>query len=101
VARAIATEPRYLLYDEPTTGLDPVTVTMVDRLILRMRDEIGVTSLVITHDMESAYRISDHVAMLHKGRIRTMGSPEDIRSSRDPVVRGFIEGRPELWEEPS
>jgi phospholipid/cholesterol/gamma-HCH transport system ATP-binding protein len=99
VARAIAVEPRYLLYDEPTTGLDPVTVTMVDRLILRMRDELGVTSLVITHDMDSAYRISDRIAMLHQGRIRTVGSAEDIRSSEDPVVRGFVEGRPELWEE--
>jgi phospholipid/cholesterol/gamma-HCH transport system ATP-binding protein len=64
-----------------------------------MRDELGVTSLVITHDMDSAYRISDRIAMLHQGRIRTVGSAEDIRSSEDPVVRGFVEGRPELWEE--
>ena len=99
VARAIALEPRYLLYDEPTTGLDPLTVTMIDRLVLQMRDELGVTSLVITHDMDSAYRISDRIAMLHEGRVRTVGTPEEIRASEDPVVKGFIEGKPELLEE--
>ncbi len=99
VARAIALKPRYLLYDEPTTGLDPVTVSVIDRLVVRMRDELGVTSLVITHDMESAYRISDHIAMLHRGRIRAVGTPDEIRNTDDPVVRGFIEGKPELWEE--
>jgi phospholipid/cholesterol/gamma-HCH transport system ATP-binding protein len=100
-ARAIATQPRYLLYDEPTTGLDPVTVTVIDRLIMRMADELGVTGVVITHDMESAYRISDRIAMLHGGRVRTAGTPEEIRSSQDPVVKGFIEGRPELLEKAS
>jgi phospholipid/cholesterol/gamma-HCH transport system ATP-binding protein len=100
-ARAIATQPRYLLYDEPTTGLDPVTVTVIDRLIMRMADELGVTGVVITHDMESAYRISDRIAMLHGGRVRTLGTPEEIRSSQDPVVKGFIEGRPELLEKAS
>jgi phospholipid/cholesterol/gamma-HCH transport system ATP-binding protein len=99
VARAIALEPNYLLYDEPTTGLDPITVTVIDRLILQMRDDLGVTSLVITHDMDSAYRISDRIAMLHRGRVRTVGTPDEIRASEDPVVRGFIEGRPELLEE--
>jgi phospholipid/cholesterol/gamma-HCH transport system ATP-binding protein len=100
-ARAIATQPRYLLYDEPTTGLDPVTVTVIDRLIMRMADELGVTGVVITHDMESAYRISDRIAMLHGGRVRTLGTPEEIRTSGDPVVKGFIEGRPELLEKAS
>lgn len=98
VARAVALRPRYLLYDEPTTGLDPVTVTMIDRLILRMSEELGVTSLVITHDLESAYRISDHLAMLHEGKIRWQGDPDAVRTVDDPVVRGFIEGKPELWE---
>lgn len=101
VARAIALEPRYLLYDEPTTGLDPITVTMIDRIILQMRDELGVTSLVITHDMQSAYRISDRIAMLHEGRVRAVGTPEEIQESEDPVVRGFIEGEPELLEDAS
>jgi phospholipid/cholesterol/gamma-HCH transport system ATP-binding protein len=98
LARAIATEPKYLLYDEPTTGLDPATVTVIDRLIMRMADELGATGVVITHDMESAYKTSDRIAMLHQGRVRVVGTPEEIRTSSDPVVKGFIEGRPELLE---
>jgi phospholipid/cholesterol/gamma-HCH transport system ATP-binding protein len=101
LARAIATQPKYLLYDEPTTGLDPATVTVIDRLIMRMADELGVTGIVITHDMESAYRVSDRIAMLHEGRVRIVGTPEEIRSSQDPIVQGFIEGRPELLEKVS
>jgi len=101
LARAIATEPKYLLYDEPTTGLDPSTVTVIDRLIMRMADELGVTGVIITHDMESAYKVSDRIAMLHKGRVRMVGTPEEIRSSQDPLVKGFIEGRPELLEKES
>src|SRR5688500_2719648 len=96
LARAIATQPKYLLYDEPTTGLDPVTTTTIDELINTMSEELGVTALVVTHDMTSAYRISDRIAMLHEGCIRTVGTPEEIQSSDDPVVRGFVEGRPEL-----
>ncbi|MHB1168880.1 MAG: ABC transporter ATP-binding protein [Longimicrobiales bacterium] len=99
LARAIATRPKYLLYDEPTTGLDPVTTTVIDRLVLRMNEELGVTSIVVTHDMTSAYRIGDRIAMLHKGRIRQSGTPEEIRATRDPVVKGFIEGSPELAQE--
>jgi len=98
LARAIAFRPKYLLYDEPTSGLDPVTTTVIDRLILKMRKELGVTSLVITHDMESAYRISDRIAMLYEGRVLEVGTPEEIRATRNPIVRGFIEGRPELVE---
>ncbi len=99
LARAIATRPKYLLYDEPTTGLDPVTTTVIDRLVQRMSEELGVTSIVVTHDMTSAYRIGDRVAMLHAGRIRQVGTPDEIRATRDPVVKGFIEGRPELAQE--
>jgi phospholipid/cholesterol/gamma-HCH transport system ATP-binding protein len=73
LARAIVTHPKYLLYDEPTTGLDPVTTAVIDRLILRMEAELGVTSVVVTHDMTSAYRVADRIAMLHEGRIRFMG----------------------------
>ena len=98
LARAIATKPKYLLYDEPTTGLDPVTTAVIDELILRMADELGVTGVVITHDMKSAFHISDRVAMLYDGRIRFSGTPDEFRGSDDPVVRGFIEGRPELLE---
>lgn len=98
LARAIATQPDYLLYDEPTTGLDPVTTTVIDRLVMRTREELGVTSLVITHDMESAYRIADRIGMLFDGVIRFMGTPEEIQACEDPVVKGFIEGKPELLE---
>lgn len=99
LARAITTRPRYLLYDEPTTGLDPVTTTVIDELVMRMRQELGVTSIVVTHDMTSAYRIGDRIAMLHDGRIRQIGTADEIRGTDDPLVRGFIEGRPELAQE--
>lgn len=98
LARAIATEPKYILYDEPTTGLDPVTTAMIDELIMRMADELKVTGLVITHDMKSAFRVSDRVAMLYDGRIRFEGTPDEMRATSDPIVKGFIEGRPELME---
>ncbi len=98
LARAIATQPDYLLYDEPTTGLDPVTTTVIDRLIIRTREELKVTSVLITHDMDSAYRVADRIGMLYEGVIRFMGTPEEIQACPDPVVRGFIEGRPELLE---
>jgi len=99
LARAIATGPKYLLYDEPTSGLDPVTTAVVDELILRMAKELAVTSVVVTHDMKSAYRIAQRIAMLHRGRIRFTGTPDEIRKSNDDVVRGFIEGRPDLGQE--
>jgi len=95
-ARAIATRPKYMLYDEPTTGLDPVTTAVIDELIVRMSDELGVTGVVITHDMKSAFRISDRVAMLYDGGIRFEGTPDELRMCEDPVVKGFIEGRPKL-----
>ena len=101
LARAIATRPTYLLYDEPTTGLDPVTVTVIDRLIVRMKEELGVTGVVITHVIASEYRISDRIVMLHEGRIRTSGTIDEIKESRDPLLRSFLEGRPELAERAS
>lgn len=101
LARAVVTEPKYLLYDEPTTGLDPVTTAVIDGLIVRMEEELGVTSLVVTHDMTSAYRVADRIAMLHDGRIRYVGTPEEIQAADDPIVKGFVEGRPELMEEES
>jgi phospholipid/cholesterol/gamma-HCH transport system ATP-binding protein len=98
LARAIATKPKYILYDEPTTGLDPVTTAVIDELIIRMAEELDVTGVVITHDMTSAFRVSDRIAMLYDGRIRYEGTPEEIRNAEDPVVKGFIEGRPDLME---
>lgn len=99
LARAIASRPKYLLYDEPTTGLDPVTTAVIDALILKLEHELGVTSVVITHDMRSAYRVGNQIAMLYQGRIRFVGSPAEIQAVTDPVVRAFIEGRPELAQE--
>jgi phospholipid/cholesterol/gamma-HCH transport system ATP-binding protein len=99
LARAIASQPKYLLYDEPTTGLDPVTPAVIDGLIQKMRNELRVTSVVVTHDMKSAYRIADRIAMLYDGRIRFQGTPEEIQAATDPVVRAFVEGRPELASE--
>jgi phospholipid/cholesterol/gamma-HCH transport system ATP-binding protein len=99
LARAIATRPKYLLYDEPTTGLDPVTTAVIDELILRMARELSVTSVVVTHDMKSAYRVADRIAMLYEGRIRFEGTPQELQAVRDPVVRGFVEGLPDLAQE--
>jgi phospholipid/cholesterol/gamma-HCH transport system ATP-binding protein len=94
LARAIALRPRYLLYDEPTTGLDPVTAAVIDQLIVRTREALGVTSMVITHDMRSAYTVGDRIAMLYQGKIRQVGTVAEIKATTDPVVRQFIEGRP-------
>ena len=95
IARAIALKPRYILYDEPTTGLDPVTSAVIDQLMARTARELGVTSVVVTHDMRSAYTVGDRIAMLYEGRIRQVGTVEEIKATDDPVVRQFIEGRPD------
>jgi phospholipid/cholesterol/gamma-HCH transport system ATP-binding protein len=95
LARAIAMEPEILLYDEPTTGLDPITADAINDLIIKMREKLQVTSVAITHDMKSAYKIADTIAMLYNGVIVAKGTPEEIRNTADPVVRQFIEGRAE------
>jgi phospholipid/cholesterol/gamma-HCH transport system ATP-binding protein len=95
IARAIALRPRYILYDEPTTGLDPVTSAVIDQLIVRTQDELGVTGMVVTHDLRSAYTVGDRMAMLYQGTIRQVGSVEEMKESTDPVVRQFLEGRPD------
>ncbi len=100
IARAVALRPRYILYDEPTTGLDPVTSAVMDRLIQRTRG-LGVTGVVVTHDMRSAFTVGDRIAMLHDGAIRQAGTAAEIRQTADPVVRQFIEGRPDLEEAPA
>ena len=93
IARAIALKPSYILYDEPTTGLDPITSSVMDQLIMRTRD-LGVTGLVVTHDMRTAFTVGDRIALLHQGEIRQSGSIQEIRTSDDPIVRQFIDGRP-------
>jgi phospholipid/cholesterol/gamma-HCH transport system ATP-binding protein len=95
IARAIALRPRYILYDEPTTGLDPVTSAVINELMVRTREKIGATSIVVTHDMTSAYTVGDRIAMLYQGTVRQVGSVDQIQRSNDPIVRQFIEGRPE------
>jgi phospholipid/cholesterol/gamma-HCH transport system ATP-binding protein len=96
IARAIAKRPKYILYDEPTTGLDPVTSAVIDELMIRMREKLGVTSVVITHDMRSAYSVGTRIAMLYEGKVRQVGTVAEIQQSTDPVVRQFIEGKPSL-----
>jgi phospholipid/cholesterol/gamma-HCH transport system ATP-binding protein len=95
IARAIALRPRYILYDEPTTGLDPVTSAIIDRLMVRTREHLGVTGIVVTHDMRSAYTVGDRIAMLYEGRVRQVGTIEEIQRTSDSLVRQFIEGRAE------
>jgi phospholipid/cholesterol/gamma-HCH transport system ATP-binding protein len=91
LARAIVGRPEILLYDEPVTGLDPVNAAVVHRLIQHLSDELGVTSIIVTHDIEGTLPISDRVAMLDRGRIRFVGSPQEFRESDDVLVRAFME----------
>ena len=93
IARGIVRHPKYLIYDEPTTGLDPVTSAVIDELMVRMRERLGVTSVVVTHDMRSAYTVGSRIAMLYDGRVRQVGGVDEIRHTNDPVVRQFVEGR--------
>ncbi len=95
LARAIALNPKVMLYDEPTTGLDPITADVVNRLIRRLQERLGITSIAVTHDMRSAYHIGDRIAMLHEGRIHAIGTPEEIRSTHDAAVKQFITGSSE------
>ncbi len=95
-ARAIAMDPEVLLYDEPTSGLDPVTGDAINRLILRFRDELGVTGLVVTHDIASAYRVGHHLVLLHEGKVIAAGDPDAFREHGDPRVQAFVEGRSDL-----
>jgi len=93
LARALAMEPTILLYDEPTSGLDPVVATVIDEQIMLMREKLGVTSLIVSHNVTSVMKMSDRIAMLYEGRLQAWGTPGEIKNSSDPVVRQFIEGR--------
>lgn len=92
LARALASHPRVILYDEPTTGVDPIMADSINRLIGELHDHLRVTGVAVTHDMISAYRIADRIAMLHEGKIIQIGTPEEIRNSSNPLVRNFVLG---------
>lgn len=95
LARAIAMDPDILLYDEPTTGLDPIMADVINELIVKLKKTLCVTSVVITHDMVSAYKIADRIAMLYDGTICGIGTPDEIKGSSDPIIRQFITGSSE------
>jgi phospholipid/cholesterol/gamma-HCH transport system ATP-binding protein len=91
IARAIAGNPTYLLYDEPTSGLDPVNADIIDALIQKLQVELGVTGIVVSHDVRGSFRVGNRVALLTEGKIRMVGTPDEMRESRDPAVRRFLE----------
>jgi phospholipid/cholesterol/gamma-HCH transport system ATP-binding protein len=91
IARAIAGKPKYLLYDEPTSGLDPVNADVIDALIERLQQELGVTAVVVSHDVRGSFRVADRLALLWQARIRAVGTPEEILASKDPAVQQFLE----------
>ena len=93
LARALISEPRCMLYDEPTAGLDPIVADSIDVLIRRLQRKLGVTSIVVTHDMKSAFAIADHIALLYQGLCYFYGTCDQLRESADPVIRDFVEGR--------
>ena len=92
LARALVYRPEIVLYDEPTTGLDPIVSDSIDQLIVRVRDRMKVTSVVVTHDMRSARRVGQRIVMLHKGKIYVEGTPDEIFNSSDPIVHQFVNG---------
>ncbi len=93
LARALAMNPSYVLYDEPTTGLDPIMADIINRLVIDLNEKLDVTTVVVTHDMVSAYKIADRIVMLHRGIILFSGTPEEVKNTDNEVVRQFIEGR--------
>ena len=92
LARAIAMEPKVMLYDEPTTGLDPIRSDVISELILKLQKELGITSIVVTHDMANAFKVADRIVMLHKGKLIFDGTPDAIRASTDDRVARFVRG---------
>ncbi len=95
LARAICMKPEIILYDEPTTGVDPIMGDAINGLIKELHDKLKVTSIAVTHDMTSAYKIADKIAMLYEGKIITLGTPDEIKNTEDPVVKQFIHGEAE------
>ncbi len=102
IARALTLDPEYVIFDEPTTGIDPISAAMVDKLIRHLSDNLGVTSIVISHDLRSIFGIADRIAMLYKGKLVLDGTPDAFKNSEHPVVQQFIQGRPDgPMEEPN
>lgn len=95
IARALTLDPEYVIFDEPTTGIDPISAAMVDKLIRHLADHHGVTSIVISHDLRSIFGIADRIAMLYQGKLIMDGTQDDFRNSEDPIVQQFINGEPE------
>ncbi len=95
IARALTLEPRYVLFDEPTTSLDPISARRVDKLIAELSREYGVTSIVVSHDLTSIFSIADRIAMLYQGHVKLLGTPADFRQAQDPIVQQFITGQAE------
>lgn len=95
IARALTLDPEYIIFDEPTTGIDPISAAMVDKLIRHLSDHVGVTSIVISHDLRSIFGIADRIAMLYKGVFILDGTREDFKNSTNPIVQQFIQGNPE------
>jgi len=95
LARAIAMDPEYVLYDEPTTGLDPIMADVINELIICLRNTLSITSIAVTHDIVSAYKIADRIAMLYEGKIVFVGTPEEVKQTDNPLVRQFVEGSAE------
>jgi phospholipid/cholesterol/gamma-HCH transport system ATP-binding protein len=93
LARTIIGRPRCILYDEPTTGLDPITTDSINHLIRRLQKKLGVTSIVVTHDMKTAFHCADRVAFLHEGQLHFTGTIEELKATTDPILTDFIEGR--------
>ncbi|WP_457570085.1 ABC transporter ATP-binding protein [Desulfurobacterium sp.] len=95
IARALCVNPKCIMFDEPTSGLDPVMTAIIDMMILKLKNELNKTCVVVSHDIKSAFRIADRMAILWNGKILEMGKPEDIKKSQNPAVKQFIEGLPE------
>jgi phospholipid/cholesterol/gamma-HCH transport system ATP-binding protein len=92
LARAIASDPSHIMYDEPTTGLDPIMSDVISDLILDLQKKLNVTSIMVTHDMKSAYKVATRIAMLHEGKFLAVGTPDEIKKTKNPYVRQFVEG---------
>ncbi len=99
LARAIIRRPSCVLYDEPTSGLDPVVSDSINRLIMRLRERLGMTSVVVTHDMKSAFQVADNIGYLHEGRIYFHGTPRELQQTQDPLLQDFLIGRSETQPE--